>query len=113
MDEEYLHELFSPFGAITVRRMFGGQGLYTEGKIFGLILDDEIFIKVDDETAPLFSAAGSSSFVYDGKTKPLQMPYWRLPLEAMDDPEALVKWARLGRAAAFRAKSPAKRRVKA
>lgn len=105
MDPLSLQKLFAPFGPIDVRSMFGGQGLYIEGKIFGLVVDGEIFIKVSPSTKPAFAAAGSSPFVYEGKTKPVEMPYWRLPPEALKDPKALVAWAERGLEAAKAAKS--------
>ena len=30
MDAEGLKELFAPFGPVTVRRMFGGAGIYAD-----------------------------------------------------------------------------------
>ena len=33
----YLRDLFSELGPVSLRRMFGGQGLYHEGVIIGLI----------------------------------------------------------------------------
>ena len=36
MDAEGLKELFEPFGPVTVKRMFGGSGLYAEGLCFAI-----------------------------------------------------------------------------
>ena len=102
MDADYLRDLFASFGPITIRSMFGGQGLYADGLIFGLIVDDEIYLKADKETAPLFEAEGSRPFTYEGKAKPVVMPYWRLPDAAMDDPDAVALWARRAREVAVR-----------
>ncbi len=32
-------------GAITAKKMFGEYGIYSDGKIFGLICDNKLFIK--------------------------------------------------------------------
>jgi len=32
-------------GEITVKRMFGEYGIYSDGKIFGLVCDNKLFIK--------------------------------------------------------------------
>ena len=32
-------------GEITAKKMFGEYGIYSDGKIFGLICDDKLFIK--------------------------------------------------------------------
>jgi len=107
MDADYLQDLFASFGPITIRSMFGGQGLYADGLIFGLIVNDEIYLKADKDTAPLFEAEGSTPFTYDGKAKPVVMPYWRMPDVAMDDPDAIALWARRAHEVARRSKKVA------
>ena len=36
-------------GEITVRKMFGDYGIYCDGKIFGLICDNALYIKPTEE----------------------------------------------------------------
>jgi len=103
---EYLRELFAGLGAVTFRAMFGGHGVYFEGRMIALIADQLVYLKVDDETRPSFEAAGSVPFVYDGKGKPVTMSYWLAPDGAMDDPEEMRPWAQLALAAAIRASRP-------
>ncbi len=45
MDAEGLKALFEPFGPVTIRRMFGGSGIYAEGLCFAIELKGEVFIK--------------------------------------------------------------------
>lgn len=111
MRPDDLHDLFADFEPIDVRRMFGGLGVYRDDRIFALVAFDELFMKVDAETIPAFEAAGSSPFVYEGSGKPVTMPYWRLPPEAFDDPEALARYTNLALAVAARAAPPKKRRA--
>jgi DNA transformation protein len=113
VEDDDLRDLFAAFGPIGIRRMFGGKGLYADGVIFGLVAFGRIWIKADAETQERFREAGSSPFVYEGKARPVTMPYWHLPDEALDDPERIAVWARLGREAAIRAaraKAATKRR---
>ena len=35
-------------GTITYRKMFGEYGMYCDGKIFGLICDDQLFVKITE-----------------------------------------------------------------
>ena len=35
-------------GAITYKKMFGEYGVYCNGKIFGVICDDQLFIKITE-----------------------------------------------------------------
>ena len=105
------HELFDDLGEVTVKLMFGGAGIYLDGVMFGLIANETVHLKVDDENEAAFVAAGSGPFVFmmkDGRQAPLR--YWRIPDTAADDPEEAVRWGRLGLDAALRAKRPKKAR---
>ncbi len=102
MNADDLRALFEPFGAVVVKRMFGGYGIYADGFCFAIASGGEAFLKVDSETEAAFFAAGSSPFVYHTKGKPTPMSYWRLPAEAYDDADALRRWAALGLDAARR-----------
>ncbi|MBT9372363.1 TfoX/Sxy family protein [Rhizobium sp. CSW-27] len=103
MDNEAIEELFEPLGRVTIRRMFGGKGIYHHGVIFALELRDELMLKADGETAPLFAQAGARQWSYEGRSgKPVLMPYWSVPDEALDDPDLMGKWARLAYEAGVR-----------
>ncbi len=111
----YLHDLFATFGPITTRAMFGGHGVYHDGVIIGIVIDDMLYLKADDETRSQFEAAGCVPFVYHGQKKPIEMSYWSLPEDALESPQALLPWARLAYAAALRkarAAKPARPRAK-
>ena len=54
VDAEFIRELFQPFGAVSVRRMFGGAGLFVEGVMFGLVSGGEIYLKADATTVTWF-----------------------------------------------------------
>jgi DNA transformation protein len=99
---EYLRELFSDFGAITTRAMFGGHGVYFEGRIIGIVIDDEVYFKADDQTRSAFEAAGCAPFVYESGGKRVAMSYWSLPADAMDSPQAFAPWAKRANEAALR-----------
>jgi DNA transformation protein len=103
-DPEFIRELFSAFGPVSVRRMFSGAGIFADGLMFGLVVRGEIFLKVDDETRPAFEAEGSKPFVYRrARGREVALSYWRLPERLMDDPDDLAHFARASLAAAHRA----------
>jgi DNA transformation protein len=91
--------------------MFGGQGIYRDGLMFGLVAGGEIYLKTDGEAATRFAAAGSAPFSFAREGKSVATSYWRLPEEALDDPDALVRWAEIGFECAQRA-GAAKRKPK-
>lgn len=103
MDANGLKALFEPFGAVTVKRMFGGAGIYAEGLCFAIESDGQVFLKTDSETQASFSSAGSSPFIYSAKGKPMTTSYWCLPSAAYEEPDDLRRWAALGLEAAHRA----------
>lgn len=104
MDNAAIEEMFEPLGRVSIRRMFGGKGMYHQGLIVALELSDgEILLKADAQSAPEFRDAGSRQWTYEGKKgKPVAMPYWTVPDEALDDPDFMAKWLRLAFEAAVR-----------
>ena len=98
-----MKELFKPFGAVAVKRMFGGAGVYAEGLCFAVEQDGEVFLKVDALSQPEFAAAGSSPFIYVARGKPMSTSFWRLPPIAHEQADELRRWASLGLEAARRA----------
>ncbi|MFT3734026.1 MAG: TfoX/Sxy family protein [Rhodocyclaceae bacterium] len=97
-------ELLAPLGSITHKRMFSGAGLYSDGIIVAIIIDEQLFLKTDADNVAKFEAAGSSPFTYTTKTgKETRTSYWRAPDEAMDSPALMHPWARSALAASLRA----------
>lgn len=114
---EFVHDLLSPIGPISVRRMFGGAGVFADGLMFALIADDTLYFKVDAETQPRFETEGMSAFSYETKGgRRGIMSYWTCPDRLFDDAEDLHEWAREAVAAAQRAdarKPKSKRKARA
>lgn len=107
MDPIEIEEMFQGLGHVSVRRMFGGKGIYHQGLIVAIELRGEMLLKGDAVTGPQFEAAGARRWAYEGKTgKAVQMPYWTVPDDAWDDPEIMAQWTRRAYEAALR--SPAK-----
>lgn len=104
MDDEALRDIFAALGPISVKKMFGGKGIYHDGLIVGLVVDGEVLLKGDAISGPEFEAAGAGRWAYDGKGKPVKMPYWSIPDSAMDDPDELAVWTKKAFEAAIRAK---------
>ena len=99
---DYLHDLFSAFAPITTRTMFGGHGIYRDGLILGIVIDETVYLKVDALTRADFEAAGSAPFVYESKGRAVPMSYWNVPDEALDSPQELRPWAQRAWEAALR-----------
>ena len=101
VDVEFIHDLFQPFGAVTVRRMFGGAGLFADGVMFGLVSGGQIYLKADATTVTCFEREQCGPFEYATKNgKRTLTSYWRLPDRLYDDADELAQWARQALAAA-------------
>ena len=99
---DYLHDLFSAFAPVTTRAMFGGHGVYRDGVILAIVIDETLYLKVDDATRAAFEAEGSAPFVYEAKGKAVPMSYWTVPDEALDSPQDFRPWAQRAWEAALR-----------
>jgi len=92
---DFVLESLSRAGDVSLRRMFGGVGLYIGEAIFALILDDQLYFKVDETTRRGYEEAGAQPFLYTNKQgRTVAMPYYRAPDFLFDGPEEMADWAR-------------------
>src|ERR1700736_3343381 len=116
MDRDFLIDLFSDFGPVTIRPMFSGFGISADGTNFALALRAGLFLRADEQTISRFEAEGSKPFQYQTRAKTVTVnSYWQLPARLFDDSEELAEWARAALAAAQRAalrKRPKGRKAK-
>ncbi|WP_428541211.1 TfoX/Sxy family protein [Rhodopila sp.] len=91
----HLLELLIPLGPVSARPMFGGVGLFLDGRMFGLIAREELFLKVGDTNRPMYQAAGEAPFSYPTKNGTHTITsYWRCPPDLLDEAETFQTWAR-------------------
>lgn len=113
-DPSRFDDLFAPFGKIVVRRMFGGEGLFRDAVMFGLVDDERIFLKTSEETRKDFIAEGCGPFTYHMKKgEGILTSYYALPDRLYDDPEELAGWARAAFAVALQSPTAQKKQRKA
>jgi DNA transformation protein len=111
----FLEDLFSTIPDASIRRMFGGVGVFRHGLMFALATGEgQLAFKADEKTVPQFEAEGASEWIYDGKGKPMRMGYWYVPERLFDDGEEFRTWAMAAHEAAVRAdaaKPPKQRKL--
>lgn len=91
---DYVIDQLAIWADVSVRKMFGGAGLYCDGTMFGLIADDIAYLKVDDSNREDFVKAGSSPFnPFPDKAKTTVMPYYEVPVDILENQDLLGKWA--------------------
>ncbi|MCW8196612.1 TfoX/Sxy family protein [Proteobacteria bacterium 005FR1] len=103
---DYLHEVFENFGTISVRRMFGGKGIFRDGLMFALVADETLYLKADEESLSYFEERELSAFEYQRRGKMVKLSYYEAPGEVLEDREQAAVWAERSYAAALRAKRP-------
>jgi DNA transformation protein len=96
-------DLLQNIGPVYSKRMFGGFGVFLDGLMFGLIADNELYLKVDDHSRPDFEDLGLEPFTYNKKGKLMNLSYYQAPEEAMENLELMSKWGANAYACALRA----------
>ncbi|MDO4436188.1 MAG: TfoX/Sxy family protein [Cardiobacteriaceae bacterium] len=103
---DYVIEQLRPLQPISVKRMFGGSGLFYQQNMFALFYDEQLYIKADDISKALFIQEGCERFSYfitrDQRRQRIELNYYQIPDEVIDDSEALLYWAQLGIEASLR-----------
>ena len=69
MDDDVITEIFAGLGPVSIRKMFGGKGVYHDGVIVGIEVRGDVLLKADKMPAPEFETAGGKRWTYDGKRK--------------------------------------------
>ena len=87
----YVLDQLEGLGTITVKKMFGGAGLYLDSVFFALIADDVLYFKVDNSNQQDYESAGMAPFRPFGEKSHI-MHYYEVPIDVLDDREKLKTW---------------------
>src|SRR5437588_11963719 len=100
---ECLRDQLAPLGSITMRRMFGKTGVFCDGFMLGMVRDNTLYFRVDEDNRAAFKEAESfPPLNYEKKGGTIDLSFWRAPERLFDEPDELVTWARAALAAARR-----------
>ncbi|CAN5333832.1 hypothetical protein BH10PSE18_BH10PSE18_20250 [soil metagenome] len=103
-----LPEVFERFGRVVPRRMFGGHGIFHDGRMFALVIGNTLYLKTDAESAPHFDRLQLPAFSYERQGKLTQLSYREAPAEIFEDRDEATLWARRAWEAALRSGQPPK-----
>jgi TfoX/Sxy family transcriptional regulator of competence genes len=101
---DYVRDQLGGAGAISFRRMFGEYAMYCDGKVVGLVCDNQLFVKATAAGREFLGGDAVEGLPYQG-AKP-----WLLIGESLDDRAML---ARLIRVTANALPMPAPKKPKA
>jgi DNA transformation protein len=100
---EFLREQLAPLGPLSMRRMFGKTGVFCDGVMLGMVSDNTLYLRVDDDNKAFFKEAEVfPPLNYEKKGESIDLAFWRAPERLFDEPDELVAWAREALAAARR-----------
>jgi len=100
---EFLCEQLAPLGRVTMRRMFGKTGVFCGGVMLGMVTENMLYFRVDEQSRATFKEAEAfPPLNYAKKGSTIDLAFWRVPERLMDEPDELVDWARAALAAARR-----------
>ncbi|MES2254839.1 MAG: TfoX/Sxy family protein [Pseudomonadota bacterium] len=110
-DPDRFNDLFAPFGKIAVRRMFGSEGLFRDGLMFGIVYEERLYFKTNEESRKAFIAEGAGPLFYKFKNAGgVLTSYYELPDRLYDEPDELARWARIAFAVALQSPTAQKKR---
>ena len=85
---ESLQQRLDHLGAVRIKKMFGGHGVFADDKMFALIDSNGIvFFKVDETNLSRYEEVGS--------IKHSRMPYYQIPEEILNNDAVLEEWAQI------------------
>lgn len=93
---DHLEGEFAPLGAVDSVRLFGGWQLRSSGRAFAVVLGDTLYFRAEGPLQQALKDAGSEPFRYvkaGGRVVTIGK-FLSAPDAALDDPEALLDWAR-------------------
>lgn len=111
---EFIVDRLCGIGGITTNRFFGGTGLSAHATQFAMIMGGSLYFVVDQDTRPTYEKLGSTCFAYNTQARRVQVrKYFEVPIEIIEDQEALTALARESVLAAqgLKKKKPAVKRA--
>ena len=89
----FVQDQLSELDNLVTKRMFGGTGFYLDGVFFGLIYSDRLYFRVSDDTIDEYTKRKMKPFnPFPGRSGSKR--YYEVPLEILESPVDLARWAR-------------------
>ncbi len=88
----YILDTLEPHAPVTARAMFGGYGIYLNSLIIGVIVENQIYFKIDNQTRPDYEELHAEPLVFAVKNKTVTMPYMNVPESILENRDELPQW---------------------
>jgi DNA transformation protein and related proteins len=92
----HILDLLAPWSVVDARRMFGGIGLFAQGRMFAIIIDDVLYLKdsLDADGQPVKTDFEKEYFEYERQDKIVRLGYFQAPETALEDGRYLIDLAK-------------------
>ncbi|MDP6156985.1 MAG: TfoX/Sxy family protein [Candidatus Thermoplasmatota archaeon] len=90
---DYVTEKLEGLEDLTVKKMFGGAGLFSGGKMFALIYGGTLYFKIGESNEEDYVKKGSQPFIPPFGKRRMKMPYYVVPADILDDTDKILEWA--------------------
>jgi DNA transformation protein len=98
---ETVCERLAPLGQVRARTMFGGWGIYVDGRFCAIVHRGALYFKADEASRSEFEAKGLQPFK-PFSDQAMVMSYYDAPAEVFEDQAEMLDWGRKALEAALR-----------
>ena len=91
--KEFVLDQLRVLPELRAKAMFGGHGLYSGANFFGILIDGQLYFKVDAASRAAYVEHGMKPFTYTKAKQLMTMSYYEVPPEVLEDRELAVAWA--------------------
>jgi len=92
--KDFVIDQLAALPELRVKAMFGGHGLYADGRFFGILFDGRLYFKVSERSVPAYKARGMGPFTYETSKRTITMSYYEVPADVLENRDQLLDWAR-------------------
>jgi DNA transformation protein len=110
--KDFVLDQLAALPELRARAMFGGHGLCSGDKFFGILFSGRLYFKVNDRTKAAYEARGMEPFTYEMPKRTITMSYYEVPADILENRNELLDWARESVAIASAKKRLAQPRVR-
>lgn len=93
---DYVRQRLGTAGPVRLKAMFGGYGVYSEEWFYALVSGDQLYFKADDFNRSDYLERACRQF--------MNMPYFAVPPDVLEDDALLHEWVEKAIDAARRAR---------
>ncbi|KRO54141.1 MAG: hypothetical protein ABS04_06510 [Pelagibacteraceae bacterium BACL5 MAG-121015-bin10] len=90
---QYALDLFSSLGRLSTKTLFGGNAILKNNITFAMVFDGSIYLKTNKNSVKKYLDLKSKPLSYKKNNKTINLRYYEIPVEILDDEDQLIEWA--------------------